>query len=419
VSDSAQIVRARRAAETVARQSYGRLVAYLAARTKDVTAAEDALAEAFTSALSQWPVSGVPDHPEAWLLTVARRRHIDTGRHLAVVDASQEDFAMIDEARRINERHDIPDERMRLMFACAHPAIDATMRAPLMLQTVLGLDAGAIASAFLIPPATMGQRLVRAKQRIRDTGIPFRIPDRAELPERLDAVLLAIYAAYTHGWVDTETAAHSPDSLASEAIWLARVVISLMPDEPEARGLLALMLYGEARRPARRDELERYVPLADQDTDLWDAKMIDEAEQALLVASTAGPSGRFQIEAAIQSVHCARKLAGHTDWPSILALYDILTRISSSPVVAVNRAIAIAEIDGPAAALAELNRVGEDQRLDAYQPYWATRANLLARAERWTEVAGAYRRAISLAQDDAVKDYLLFRLRELPVAATH
>jgi RNA polymerase sigma-70 factor (ECF subfamily) len=419
VSDAAAIATARRAAETVARQSYGRLVAWLAARTKDVAAAEDALAEAFASALSQWPVSGVPDRTDAWLLTVARRRGIDTGRHLAVVDAALGDIVMIDEERRSIERPYIPDERMRLMFACAHPAIDAAVRAPLMLQTVLGLDASAIASAFLIPPATMGQRLVRAKQRIRETGIPFRIPERDDLPERLDAVLLAIYAAYTHGWVDIETAVSSPDSLASEAIWLARVVTSLMPDEPEARGLLALMLYAEARRPARRDDEGRYVPLGDQDTDLWDAGMIGEAEHALLAASATGPSGRFQIEAAIQSVHCARRLTGQTDWPSILALYDVLTQISASPVVALNRAIAVAEIDGPAAALVELDRVAQDQRLGGYQPYWATRANLLARTERWAEARHAWLCAIELAHDDAVRDYLQRRFNALPQQSAH
>ena len=243
---------AHRAAERVARDSYGRLVAFLTARTRDVAGAEDALAEAFAAALRLWPVDGVPDNPDAWLLTAARRRQVDAIRRRQTRIAGEEHLQlMADEIEAAVATADtLPDRRLGLMFACAHPAIERGMRAPLILQTILGLTAIDIAAAFLIPAATMGQRLVRAKTRILETGIPFRIPEREELPERLDAVLEAIYAAYSKGWGEMEGDGAPP--LADEAIWLGRLVVSLLPDEPEAKGMLALMLYAEARRPARR-----------------------------------------------------------------------------------------------------------------------------------------------------------------------
>lgn len=265
---------ARRAAERVARDSYGRLVAFLAARTRDVAGAEDALAEAFASALKSWPDDGVPDNPDAWLLTVARRRQTDAARRRQTRTAGEVHIQLmaeeLDEAAANPQA--IPDRRLALMFACAHPAIESGMRAPMILQTILGLTAIDIAAAFLVPPATMGQRLVRAKTRIKDAGIPFAIPEREDLPERLDAVLEAIYAAYAKGW--TEIGDTAADRLADEAIWLGRLVVSLLPDEPEAKGMLALMLYAEARRPARRDPLGAYVPLEQQDVELWDEPQI-------------------------------------------------------------------------------------------------------------------------------------------------
>src|SRR5262245_42703865 len=277
-------------AEAVARRSYGKLVAILAARTRDVAGAEDALSEAFAAALAEWPARGVPRAPEAWLLTVARRKLVDAARRRQIRDESVADLALLAEelGPAADEEAQLPDERLRLMFTCAHPAIDAGVRAPLILQTVLGFDAGAIASAFLVAPATMAQRLVRAKSRIRQAGIPFRVPERAELAERLDAVLDAIYAIYAEGWSDPAGTEARRRNLADEGIWLGRLVASLLPGEPEVLGLLALMLYAEARRNARRDAQGEYVPLAQQDPAAWDPPLIDEAEALLLRASSAG-----------------------------------------------------------------------------------------------------------------------------------
>ena len=334
--------RARTVAEAAARHSYGRLVAYLAARSRDVAAAEDALAEAFAAALAQWPVKGVPANPEAWLLAVARRRQIDAGRRQQTASDARGHLAMIDDERMHTTDEDIPDNRLRLMFACAHPAIDPSVRAPLILQTVLGFDAATIAAAFLTAPATMSQRLVRAKLRIKETGIPFRVPERTEMAERLDAVLSAIYAAFTAGWAEAAGEQARPHGLAGEAIWLGRLIAFLMPQEPETFGLLALMLYAEARRAARRNSEGAYVPLSDQNAVLWDASLIDEAETLLRKASSFGATGRYQLEAAVQSAHCARRRLGRTDWPAIKKLYDVLAALSPSPVVAINRAVAIA-----------------------------------------------------------------------------
>jgi len=398
---------ARAAAEAAARQSYGKLVAYLAARSRDVAGAEDALADAFAAALEHWPRSGVPDRPEAWLLAVARRRSVDAVRRRLTREASRDHLKLIAEemeARMVDE--DLPDERLRLMFACAHPAIEPSIRAPLILQTVLGFDAATIASAFLVSPSAMSQRLVRAKARIHETGIPFRIPERAELGERLDTVLEAIYAAFAEGWSDPAGTETQRRNLATEGIWLGRLVASLMPDEPEALGLLALMLFAEARRPARRNTAGDYVPLAEQDLALWDGALIDEAESLLRRAATRGVIGRYQLEAAVQSAHAARRLTGRTDWVAIRELYDALLSIAGSPVVAINRAVAIAEAEGAVAGLAALYVLGDDKRLDDYQPYWAARAGLLARLGQVPMATEAYDRAIGLERDPAVRRFL-------------
>lgn len=398
---------ARAAAEAAARQGYGKLVAWLAARTRDVAAAEDALADAFAAALERWPKSGVPEKPEAWLLAVARRRRVDAVRRRLTREAARDHLQLIAEemeARMTEE--DLPDERLRLMFACAHPAIEASVRAPLILQTILGFDAATIASAFLVSPATMGQRLVRAKARIRETGIPFRVPERAELGERLDAVLEAIYAAFAEGWSDPAGTETQRRNLATEGIWLGRLVATLMPDEPEALGLLALMLFAEARRAARRSAEGDFVPLAEQDCDLWDRALIDEAEALLSHAAALGVVGRYQLEAAVQSAHAARRLTGRTDWLAIRALYDALFSIVASPVVAINRAVALAETEGAMAGLAALYVLGDDKRLNEYQPYWAARAGLLARLGQVPQATEAYDRAIGLERDPAVRRFL-------------
>ncbi|TGQ81038.1 RNA polymerase sigma factor [Mesorhizobium sp. M8A.F.Ca.ET.207.01.1.1] len=398
---------ARAAAEAAARQSYGKLVAWLAARTRDVAAAEDALADAFAAALERWPRSGVPEKPEAWLLAVARRRRVDAVRRRLTSEAGRDHLKLIaEEAEARMTDEDLPDERLRLMFACAHPAIEPGVRAPLILQTILGFDAVTIASAFLLSPATMGQRLVRAKSRIRETGIPFRVPERAELGERLDAVLEAIYAAFAEGWSDPTGTETRHRNLATEGIWLGRLVASLLPDEPEALGLLSLMLFAEARRAARRDTAGDYVPLAEQDHALWDHVLVDEAEACLRGAAAKGVIGRYQLEAAVQSVHAARRLTGRTDWIAIRELYDALFSIAGSPVVAINRAVAIAETEGAVAGLAALYVLGDDKRLNGYQPYWAARAGLLARLGQGPQAVEAYDRAIGLERDPAVRRFL-------------
>ena len=404
---------ASRAAERVARESYGRLVAFLAARTRDVAGAEDALAEAFAAALRIWPADGVPVNPDAWLLTVARRRQIDAIRRRQTRAAGVEHLKlMADEIEAAAATpDDVPDRRLALMFACAHPAIERGMRAPLILQTILGLTAHDIAAAFLIPPATMGQRLVRAKSRIKDAGIPFRVPDRQELPERLDSVLEAIYAAYAKGW--TEIGDAGSPQLTEEAIWLGRLAVSLMAGEPEAKGMLALMLYAEARRPARRSPDGAYVPLEEQDVTRWDKSQIEMAERLLHEANAGGPSGRYQIEAAIQSAHVARRRFGTSTWPAIVALYDHLLTLTNSPVVALNRAAALAEIEGAAAALPVIEHLAEDRRMADYQPYWAARGNLFARAGRKDEAHQALIVAIGLSTDQAVRQYLSAQLRAL------
>ena len=397
---------AARAAERVARESYGRLVAFLAARTRDVAGAEDALSEAFAAALRMWPADGVPDNPDAWLLTVARRRQTDSIRRRRTRTVGEEHLTlMADELEAAAaEGKVIPDRRLALMFACAHPAIERGMRAPLILQTILGLTAEDISAAFLIPPATMGQRLVRAKSRIRDAGIPFGVPEKEELAERVHAVLDAIYAAYSKGW--NEVGETGAPEIADEAIWLGRLVVSLLPEEPEAKGVLALMLYAEARRVARRDAGGAYVPLEEQDVSLWDDSQIALAELLLRQASARGPTGRYQLEAAIQSAHVGRRLTGAATWPAVVNLYDHLLALTRSPVVMLNRAVALAEVEGPDAALAAIEPLASDKRMLGYQPYWAARGHLLARVDRRSEAGEAFTVAIGLTTDEAVRAYL-------------
>jgi RNA polymerase sigma-70 factor, ECF subfamily len=405
---------ARAAATRVARESYGKLVAFLAARDRDIAGAEDALSDALATALAEWPRRGVPENPEGWLIVTARRRRIDAARRSRIADQACETLRLAaEELQAAEDAGPLPDRRLALMFVCAHPAIDESVRAPLMLQTVLGLDAAAIASAFLVAPATMGQRLSRAKAKIRLAGAAFRIPEHDELPERLDAVLQAIYAAFGYGWEQAFADDPRGRNLADEAIWLGRLVASLAVDEPEAQGLLALMLYADSRRAARRDAAGRYVPLAEQEVSRWNAAAIDEAERLLIVAGAKQKLGRFQLEAAIQSAHAARRHGGATDWPAIAALYDALYALTGSKVVAVNRAVATAEAHGEAAGLALLEAAAADGGLDGYQSYWAARAALSARAGRKDEAADAYRRAIGLEFDPATRDFLLERLAAL------
>jgi RNA polymerase sigma-70 factor (ECF subfamily) len=414
MSDRDAAKHAHTTAAAVARRSYGKLVAFLAARTRDVAVAEDALSEAFAAALADWPEKGCPSNPEAWLLTVARRKAIDSARRrsggeVAVVQQQilAEDF---DAAARGEA---IPDHRLALMFACAHPALEAGIRAPLMLQVVLGLDAKTIASAFLMSPAAMGKRLGRAKNKIRHAGIPFSIPEREELSGRLDTILDAIYVAFTESWTDPGRIDVVRRDLADETIYLATLVTELLPREPEAMGLLALILHAEARRQARRNAEGEYVPLAEQDPALWDSQLIDTAESLLLRASTLGRIGRYQLEGALQSAHVYRRRTGVANWAAVVQLYDALLALSGSPVVAINRMLAIAELHGAAAAVDTMQELDADVRLTGYQPYWAARAALLASTGADTEARHAYEIAIGLERDPAVRRFLQRRMSAL------
>jgi RNA polymerase sigma-70 factor (ECF subfamily) len=301
---------------------------------------------------------------------------------------------------------EFPDERLKLLFVCAHPAIDPALHTPLMLQTVLGLDAARIAHAFLVSPTTMGQRLVRAKTKIRSGGIQFEVPQEGELAPRLDAVLEAIYAAFGIGWDDMAGVDQSGRDLAEEAIWLARVLLQLMPREAEVRGLLALMLHCEARRAARRGPDGRYVPLSEQDSRRWSLPLIEEAERHLAEAASRGGTGRFQLEAAIQSVHTEQARSGRTEWKAIMLFYEQLVRISPTLGTRTGHAAAVGEANGPESGLVVLDGIDPDA-VSAYQPYWAVRAHLLQRLGKTSEASDAFDRAIGLTEDPAVRQFLL------------
>ena len=387
-------------AELAARTAYGRLLAYLAAGWRDVASAEDALGDAFLAALETWPRAGVPDKPEAWLLAAARRRLVDGARHAKVEVTAAAGLQMVIERVQHEVSSDaiFPDERLRLLFVCAHPAIDEAARTPLMLQTVLGLDAARIASAFLVSPAAMGQRLVRVKAKIRDAGIRFEIPEPHELPERLEA--------YGSGWEDVAGADARRRGLAEEAIWLGRLVAGLVPGEPEARGLLALMLHCEARRAARRDANGGYVPLARQNVARWSRGTMDEAEEILAAAAREKKPGRFQLEAAIQSAHARRAVTGRTDWEAIALLYEGLLRCAPTVGARVGHAAALAEARGAGAGLAALDAL-VPATIRTYQPYWALRAHLLGSLGRAAEARHAYGLAIGMCEDPAARAFLV------------
>lgn len=399
-------------AQRVARDSYGKLVAWLARDTGDLAGAEDALSEAFARALADWPQGGLPERPEAWLLSVARNQARDAGRKRRGLERAVDAQMLLAEEVAMTPQDGVPDRRLELMFACTDPAIDEALRAPLILQVVMGVTAAEIASAFLVAPATMGQRLSRAKARIRSAGTAFRVPERGEMSQRLDWVLQAIYAAYAAGWKDT---GRREDGLEGEAIWLGRVVCRLLPDAPEALGLLALMLFVQSRRQAGRDARGCYVPLADQVVTGWDGAMIDEADRLLVRASAMGRGGRYQLEAAIQAVHAGRRFSGQTDWALIRRLYDGLLALTGSVVVAVNRAMAVAATEGDAAGLASLPAPDVHAELLGFQPYWAVRAELLLRLGRGAEAAEACDVAAGLTADPVLRRYFLEKRLRLPV----
>jgi len=402
------------AIEAVARNSYGRLIAYLASRSGDVAGAEDALGDAFAAALGRWPVDGIPQKPEAWLLHAARNRMIDAARRNKVRQDSGPFLEVIaEDAETMAATHEVfPDERLKLLFVCAHPAIDIAARTPLMLQAVLGVDAARIASAFLVSPAAMGQRLVRAKNKIRDAAVPFRVPDPPEWDERVTFVLDAIYAAYTTGWDSLMEPSSTHHALAGDAIALGRTLSQLMPSEPEALGLLALMLHCEARRAARYTRDGEFVPLDQQETALWSRPMMEEAEKHLRSAAALKRMGRYQLEAAIQSIHANRAVSRTIDWPEILLLYEGLVKFTPGIGSLVGRAVAFAQAGKLAAGLAALEAIPAE-RIVNYQPFWAARGHLLQLLDRHEEAGKAFTRAASLTDDAAFRAHLLKRAAEI------
>lgn len=411
IDDQAQNESARRAAELAARASYGRLLALLAARTRDVAAAEDALSDSLKIALETWPRDGVPANPEAWLVQVARRRIIDSERRDRTAAAYVPEITRQIESLNEKTAAEFPDERLRLLFACAHPQVDPMLHTPLMLQTVLGLDAARIASAFLVSPSTMGQRLSRAKARIREQKLQFELPGPDKVPARLDAVLRAVYAAYNCAWEGISEPDSNP-GLAGEALFLARLVAALSPHEPEALGLLALILFCESRAIARRNGEGAYVPLDLQDTALWSRAMIDEAEGTLNRASMLHKPGRFQLEAAIQSAHAERVRGGAVDWHSVVILYDALILTAPTLGARLGRAAALASSAGSDAACRAIDDLGA-AGVEQHQPYWALRAHLAANTGRLEDARSCYRKATGLATDPSVRNFLLGRLAQL------
>ncbi|CAN5741564.1 RNA polymerase sigma factor [soil metagenome] len=389
------------ACERAARESYGRLLAWLAYRWRDLAGAEDALSDALLAALTAWPRTGVPDAPEAWLLTAARHKLLQAQRHQAVVDDPRV-TALFDVAEAATlAPASIPDDRLRLLFVCAHPALDARTHTPLMLQTVLGLDARQIASVFLVSPATMAQRLVRAKAKIRDAGIRYEEPEPRELPRRLDAVLAAIYAAYTTGW----DAPHDADGFADEALYLARLTAALLPDAAEAQGLLALLMFCQARRAAQVGPGGAFVPLAEQDTARWDMQAIAKANAVLREASKQQAPGPFQIEAAIQSAHCERAYSGRTPVAEIAGLYDLLAGFWPSLGVTINQAVAVAQAGDLPRAQALLGTIDEAD-VASYQPYWVARTHLARLAGDLAAARRDAERALGLTVQPALRAHL-------------
>lgn len=402
---------ARAAAEQAARASYGRLVALLAAPTRDLQLAEDAVSGAFEQALRSWPFKGVPDNPEGWLLTVARNRQRDvwksaTARTSAPLEAATDSGQ--DAARPVDEVDPdvIPERRLALLFVCAHPSIVQGIRTPLMLHTVLGFRASQIAAAYATPTAAMAQRLVRAKRRIKDARIPFVVPDRALMTERLPAVLEAVYGCTA---IAAQDAARLPvdASMAHEAQYLVVTLAALLDEEPEAWGLAALVTLLLARSSTA--DPDRFVPLDEQDPAGWDAELLAEGEAYLRRTSRSGGVGRFRLEAAAQAVHAERARTGTTDWTALLTLYDALLAVAPTLGAQVARAAVIGRLDGPNAGLAALPQVAE-----RFQPYWATRAHLLAEAGKPDAAHDAYDRTLQLTVDPTIRAYLQSRASTVP-----
>lgn len=416
MSESITLEVERRAA-LVARQSFGKLVALVAARNGDIAGAEDALGEALRQALEIWPLRGIPRNPEAWLLTLARRRRVDEIRHRVVAETAVPELQLRTTAVfDLYSGRDIPDERLKLLFVCAHPAIDEVLRTPLMLQTVLGFEASEVAGLYVTSGPSMAQRLVRTKRKIAEARIPFVLPERDEMAMRLSSVLEAIYGVCAWQWNFTQRRSGSKAPMIDEALYLAELVADMVPDDAETLGLAALVNYLAARNPTHAG----YTPLAARAADQWDLARVKHAETLLKLAHTKGSLGRFQLEAAIQSVHASRAYSGEVDLDALCLLHEGLARLAPTIGGAIAQAIVLCQARGAATALVALRRLSPEQ-VKGYQPYWAALAYILSCQGDITEAIAATDAAIELTSDQSVRDYLLDRRtvlekRQFPLA---